>query len=75
MNVPSIDIGNRQEGRAKGLSVFNVQASEKLIHEKIKMLLEKNSVIEFSNSYIADIDSTQAINDKIVDILNNKKIK
>jgi UDP-N-acetylglucosamine 2-epimerase len=75
LDVPTIDIGNRQQGRTRGLSVYNVEADKKLILKKIKMLLEKNLVIEFSNPYIANIDSTQAIHDKIVDILNNKKIK
>ena len=75
LDVPTIDIGNRQQGRTRGLSVYNVEADKKLILQKIKMLLEKNSLIEFSNPYIANIDSTQAIHDKIVDILNNKKIK
>lgn len=71
LGVPSIDIGNRQKGRTRGLSVFNVEADKKLILKKINLLLEKDLKIEFSNPYISSKDSSQAIHDKILFLLDN----
>ena len=69
LNVPTLDIGNRQEGRTRGLSVFNVQADSKSILKKINTLLEKDLEIDFSNPYITRNDSSQVIHDKIQYIL------
>ena len=71
LDVPSIDIGNRQKGRARGLSVYNVEADKKLIIKKINLLLEKDIKIDFSNPYISSKDSSQAIHDKILFLLDN----
>tara|TARA_B110000444_G_scaffold248603_2_gene272680 strand:+ start:846 stop:1991 length:1146 start_codon:yes stop_codon:yes gene_type:complete len=71
LDVPSIDIGNRQKGRARGLSVYNVEADKKLILKKINLLLEKDIKIDFSNPYISSKDSSQAIHDKILFLLDN----
>jgi len=70
LNVPTLDIGNRQEGRTRGLSVFNVKADSKSILKKINTLLEKDLKIDFSNPYITRNDSSQVIHDKIQHLLD-----
>ena len=70
LNVPTLDIGNRQEGRTRGLSVFNVKADSKSILKKINTLLEKDLKIDFSNPYITRNDSSQVIHDKVQHLLN-----
>jgi UDP-N-acetylglucosamine 2-epimerase len=70
LNVPTIDIGNRQEGRTRGLSVFNVQADSESILKKINTLLNKDLEIDFSNPYITKNDSSQVIHDKVQHLLN-----
>tara|TARA_B100001113_G_C21109196_1_gene622414 strand:- start:1289 stop:2431 length:1143 start_codon:yes stop_codon:yes gene_type:complete len=71
LDVPTIDIGNRQKGRTKGLSVYNVKADKKLILRKINLLLSKDLKIDFSNPYISSNDSSQAIHDKILFLLDS----
>ena len=71
LDVPTIDIGNRQQGRTKGLSVYNVKVDKKLILEKINLLLSKDLKINFSNPYISSNDSSQAIHDKILFLLDS----
>jgi UDP-hydrolysing UDP-N-acetyl-D-glucosamine 2-epimerase len=71
LDVPTIDIGNRQQGRTRGLSVYNVQADSKSILKKINFLLESNPAIDFSNPYITSSDSSQVIHDKISYILDS----
>ena len=70
LNVPTLDIGNRQEGRTRGLSVFNVKADSKSILKKINTLLEIDLKIDFSNPYITRNDSSQVIHDKIQHLLD-----
>ena len=71
LDVPTIDIGNRQQGRTKGLSVYNVKVDKKLILRKINLLLSKDLKIDFSNPYISSNDSSQAIHDKILFLLDS----
>jgi len=71
LNVPTIDIGNRQKGRTRGPSVFNVKAENQSILEIIEILLEKELEIDFFNPYIASSDSSQVIHDKIFYLLNS----
>jgi len=71
LGVPTIDIGNRQQGRARGSSVYNVKAEKKLIYKKINKLLEENLEIDFYNPYIASNDSSKAIHDKILFLLES----
>ncbi len=71
LGVPTIDIGNRQQGRVRGSSVYNVKAEKKLIYKKINKLLEENLEIDFYNPYIASNDSSKAIHDKILFLLES----
>ena len=70
LDVPTIDIGNRQQGRTRGSSIYNVQADSKSILKKINILLERNSEIDFFNPYMTSSDSAQAIHDKILHLLD-----
>jgi len=71
LDVPTIDIGNRQQGRTRGLSVYNVEVDKKSILKKINFLLKKDLKIDFSNPYISSNDSSQAMHDKILFLLDN----
>ena len=59
-NIPTLDIGNRQAGRARGNSVFNIPAKQVMILEKIDYLLRNKNNFKYSNPYISS-DSSNVI--------------
>ena len=72
LEVPTLNIGKRQEGRLKANSVFNSGYEIKDIEKKINLIVEENSQgeVDFSNNPYGDGGAT----DRILNILKKVKI-
>ena len=70
LNIPTLDIGNRQAGRSRGNSVFNVPANQAMILEKIDYLLRNKNNFKYSNPYISS-DSSNVIYKQIKKLITS----
>ena len=71
--MPTLNIGDRQKGRAFSPSIFKCSSSKKEINNKIKLILKlkQNKKIKYKDIFYKK-DVIKKITDLISKILNNK---
>ena len=69
MNIPTLDVGNRQDGRARSKSVMNVDINEEKILKGIDHLISNKDILNYENPYISDLNSSYFIYSKIRKLL------
>ena len=76
LNVPTVNIGNRQNGRLKGPSIIDCKANKKFITKAIDKALSQdfNDYIAKSNQNIYGKGNTAHKIGKIIERVINKKI-
>jgi len=61
LKVPTLDVGNRQQGRLRGDSVLNVKPNKSAIIKGIRKLIDSKEDCNFHNPYIKGSDSSKEI--------------
>ena len=69
MNIPTLDVGNRQDGRARSKSVMNVDINEEKILKGINHLISNKDKLNYENPYISNVNSSYFIYSKIRKLL------